>query len=638
MRYYCALIFLLLLVPAVSAELLFSQPAPAYNFGDPLRITFTLHPSRGTTDFVQIDLACSDERVTLYNSLTTVKAGESYTIVLDPNLDSPLFASLRGQCAFEANFGDDEAVSQTFILTREITTEISAPTTLILPGSSLRVTGTAHKANGQALTGFARITLVDTNFSYTQPVTLGAFVLNITLPSTVAPGEHILRVESYEENEEGIIINEGYAERAIIVHVVLARGDVEFETRDAFPGGLFKFTIRAYDQAGNALKRDVRYDVYAPNANEPLITRLTKTNVEEQIDIASTSVPGYWRLEATIDTLVAKKLFYMNEREFVTFALENNDTLRVTNKGNIPYHKSVEIIIGNYSSIRELSLDIGDSKRFKLKAPTSTYDVRVQDGNTSFFATGVLLTGRAIDIGEVRGSFFNLWWAGLFILVIVGLTFVTNVYVSRRKLARSSTHEPLSVERGKATTSFAISHDIPVGATREPATMIALRVDSDNALARNALDSALGIAHQAGASVTSHMNQHLVAFSPRFTKKLENGLLAVQVAKEIETTLKGSREQGTFDFGIGVGKGEIITHPEKPGQFTSLGTLVPAAKRLAHSSKREVLISDDLHMALRTSLKAEKVAGTNNAWRVNSIISREGHKSFIDSFLKRHKK
>lgn len=639
LAFFSAICALLMALPLVSAEILFSQPATAYNFGDELHVTLTLHPSSGTTDFARITLLCDDEEVTLHNSLMTLGAGASQDVVLNPRLDSPLFATLQGQCSLRGSFGDDETESQTFILTREITTEVNVPASIVLPGESFSVTGTARKVNGQPLQGFAQFILEESNFSYTRIVTNGAFSFNITLPTNIAPGQHTVRIESYEENDEGVIINEGSAESDIIVQVVLTRGEIEFDTRDATPGESFGFVIYAYDQADNELERDVRYDVYAPNAQESSMTKLGRTGTQESLEIVPSSMPGYWRIEASVGSVTTKKLFYVNELERVTFTLENNDTLVVTNAGNVPYHKSVEISIGNYSSIKELELEVGASKRFKLKAPTSAYDVRVQDGNTSFLATGVLLTGRAIDIGEIRGSVFNLWWAGFFIIVVVALTFVTNVYVSRRRLPGIASKESATPFTASKSASALVGRaGVPVGATREPATMIALRVDSESALARNALDNALGIAHHAGASVTSHMNQHLVAFSPRFTKKLENDLLAVQIAKEIESALKGNAEEGTFDFGIGVGKGEIITHPEKPGQFTSVGTLVPAAKRLAHSSKREVLVSDELHAALRTSLKAEKVAGTNSAWRVSSIVSRESHKSFIDGFLKRQKK
>lgn len=632
---------LFLALPLASAELLFTQLNTAYNFGDELSVTLTLHPASATTDFARIDLICDQGVVTLYSSLLSVSGGSQREIVLNPRLDSPLFGEMEGQCYLRGVFGDEDTNSQSFILTRDITTEITVPTTIVLPGSSISVSGTARKANGHHLVGFARLIIDGTDFSVTHTVSNGAFSFNATLPDNLAPGERILHVETYEENDQGQIINEGRATSEIIVQVVLTRADIVLETRDATPGQPFTFTLYSYDQADNLLERDARYDIYAPNAENAHTTKLVKTGTPIVFDVDTSAQPGYWRVESTVGSVTAKKLFYVNERELVTFSLENNNTLVVTNTGNVPYHKDVEIKVGEYSSVKKVNLEVGDSVRFSLRAPDAAYNISAQDGNISFRALGVPLTGRAIDIGEVSGSLFNFWWAGAFILVVASLTFLTNVYMARR--SKGGSMKSLKTVAPVASSSTARvmrtpGVGVPSGATREAATVIALRVESDSALARNALDSALGIAHQAGASVTSNMGQHLVAFSPRFTKKLENDLLAVQVAKEIASTLKGSSQEGTFDFGIGVSKGEIITHPERPGQFTSVGNLVPVAKRLAHSSKREVLISDELHGILRTSVKSEKVAGTNNAWRVNSILSRESHKSFIDNFLKRQKK
>lgn len=638
---FFSVIFLMALaVPFGSAELLFNQPSPVYNFGDELRMTLTLRPSEATTDFATVDLVCGTERITLYQSLTTLGAGESKDISFTPRLDSPLFASLDGECRFEAEFGDDTAESQSFVVTDLIVTELVVPTTVVMPGTSLAITGSARKANGQALDGFVRVVIEGTNFSVSGPVSSGAFSFNMSLPRTLSPGEHILRVESYEVNGKGVHINEGSAVSTIIVQVVLTRAEIEFSSIDATPGSPFSFTVNAYDQANNLLARDIRYDLFAPGSSEPLLTRLAKTSEPVSFDVDSSSVPGYWRIEAHIEELSTKKLFYVNERELASFDIENNNTLVVTNRGNVEYRENIEITVGNYSSIREVVLDVGASKRFKLRAPDADYEIKVRDSNQSFLASGVPLTGRAIDVGEVRGSLLNMWWAAFFIVGLLGITLLTNVYVSRRRVKRglSSTKVSTLLDSRTRTSVMAPAVGVPLGATREPATIVALRVDSESALARNALDEALGIAQRAGASVTSHLNQHLIAFSSRFTKKLENELLAVQVAKEIETALKGGSREGSFDFGVGVGKGEIITHPERPGQFTSVGTLVPSAKRLASTSRRDVLVSDELHAALRTSLKAEKVAGTNNAWRVNSIVSRESHKGFIDTFLKRQGK
>lgn len=622
-----------LVLPSVSAELLFTQPEAAYNFGDDLRMTLTLRPASDVTDFAEIDLRCGSQSVSLYRSLLTVAADASHPLVLTPRLDSPLFYSLNGTCEFVGRFGGEEVSSQSFVLTNALSMSVSVSTTLVSPGETIRISGSVHKANGAPLDGFVRIALGTRNQSVTQVVRSGLFDMNITLPARTPPGEQLLFVESYEKNNEEVVINRGVSESPLIVRAVLSRTDIVLSQPDVVPGNELTYTFYAYDQVDNLIEHEVHYELYEPNAEQPLITRLSATGARDSFAVNTSSLPGYWKIEATIGTFVTRKLFYVSELELVAFNVENNNTLVVTNVGNVPYRHHLEIVIGNYSSIHDISLAVGASRQFRLKAPEAVYEVKVREGNRTFLSSTLPLTGRAISVGEVGGSFFNLWWAGLFIMVLVGVTFVTNIYIARRRsgrgfgLNRETRETPRTAQR--------IFSGAPVSATsavtgKEQATMIALRTDGSRAGVQNSVESALRIAKSAGAHITREGNYHMITFSSRFTRKLENDMLAVQIAKEMESSLKGS------DFGMGVSKGEIIADSRTPGQFTSLGSFVPSTKRLANSSSSDVLVSEEIRAALRTQVKAEKVAGTQG-WRVSSVVNREGHKGFITSFLKRTK-
>jgi uncharacterized protein with ACT and thioredoxin-like domain len=60
-----------------------------------------------------------------------------------------------------------------------------------------------------------------------------------------------------------------------------------------------------------------------------------------------------------------------------------NKTLVVSNKGNIPYNKSIVVKIGNETRIIEAILGIDDLQKFVLTAPDGEYDIEVvADGET----------------------------------------------------------------------------------------------------------------------------------------------------------------------------------------------------------------------------------------------------------------
>ena len=62
-----------------------------------------------------------------------------------------------------------------------------------------------------------------------------------------------------------------------------------------------------------------------------------------------------------------------------------NDTLLVTNVGNVPYRKAIQIVIGNEIEIKELNLEVGQSKQFRLLAPDGDYKISVTDGSWNTF-------------------------------------------------------------------------------------------------------------------------------------------------------------------------------------------------------------------------------------------------------------
>src|SRR3989344_7835328 len=78
------LLVFLLTLPAVSGELLFTQPKAVYNFGDSLDVTLTLNPLFETTDFAAIELKCGGASEIIYRSLITVQGGGPREIPLTP--------------------------------------------------------------------------------------------------------------------------------------------------------------------------------------------------------------------------------------------------------------------------------------------------------------------------------------------------------------------------------------------------------------------------------------------------------------------------------------------------------------------------------------------------------------------------
>ena len=91
---------------------------------------------------------------------------------------------------------------------------------------------------------------------------------------------------------------------------------------------------------------------------------------------------GYWKIEAAYQDKNVKRFFSVSEREEAEFKLEG-EKLVIRNTGNVPYTKTVEILIGDKPNTQKQYIDIGKYKEIRLVAPEGKYNIQVAvDGRT----------------------------------------------------------------------------------------------------------------------------------------------------------------------------------------------------------------------------------------------------------------
>lgn len=626
---YVLILLLLLLVPVASAEIIFSQPKSTYSLGDSLDVSITLKPLHAATDFLSVNLVCPSETVELYRNPLTLGAGESKDIKLQTVLDKTIVGEVQGTCHLEAHFQDEGMSSQNFDLSHTITIDLNIPTSSYNPQDSLLVTGTAVKSNGMNADGFVEITLIPGNISLKSILAHGTFSVNVTLPDNIAAGTYKIQARGYEYSSTGKATNEGTNSKEFSVKAVLRKIDIQLEHSSIFPGQLLHYKAIAYDQTGNVLVKDIRYSLSDPS-NKMTDSFVGKSGVDQTFTSLSNTMSGYWLINASTEGMIAKKLFYVEENENASIEMANN-TIIVTNIGNVRYTKNIEIFIGAYKEIRELDLLPGKRKIYELAASNGNYNISVNDGNRTFSAFGVPLTGRAIDIGEISESPFTLKTIGFILVVLVSLVFVTNVYVRKLRQGKRVSGGLKKAQISEEPTSAYMS------GVKEQATLVAVRAEAENDGSELAVKQLVERANINKAHLYQDGAHYMLAFSPSITKRAENDMLAVQTAKEIVHLLEehNKKMKNKIEFGVGVHKGSLITDRRaRELKVSSLGTFVPSTKRLANSAKRELLLSDELYKSVMGAVKGEKV-GDN--WRVTDVRDRTQHSGFIDKFLKRQK-
>ena len=115
--------------------------------------------------------------------------------------------------------------------------------------------------------------------------------------------------------------------------------------------------------------------------DKKVITKEVTPNINQEFIIEKAYLSGYWKIEASYNNQTVKRFFTIGEREEAEFIIEG-EKLIITNTGNVPYTKTLQILIGEKVISQKQFIDIGESKEIRLVAPEGDYNVQVSDGKT----------------------------------------------------------------------------------------------------------------------------------------------------------------------------------------------------------------------------------------------------------------
>jgi len=124
------------------------------------------------------------------------------------------------------------------------------------------------------------------------------------------------------------------------------------------------------------------------------------SNEENSFPIESGFASGYWKIETSYNDKNVKRFFTIGERQEAEFSIEG-DTLIIRNSGNVPYTKTVQILIGEKVISQKQYIEIGDYKEIKLIAPEGSYNIQITDGVKTISRQDIFLSGTGNVIGAL---------------------------------------------------------------------------------------------------------------------------------------------------------------------------------------------------------------------------------------------
>lgn len=653
------LFFIILSLNTISAEIMLSQPKSIYNLGDVLAIEATIKPSQYISTFFEMNLVCGEESKNMHREHLTLEVGKEKKVSSSLSLTKSFLGNVLGDCNIKVNFGGDIGETQSFKISDVIDVTLSIENMSIEVGKEVELKGNALKKNGKQVEGFVEVTVENTDIKIIRTVSGGNFAASFSFPAGIRAGNYIVTSRVYEK-AQGEETNSGEAKVTLNIKKKPSKVEIAISKQSINPGEEIIFKPIIYDQANEEVGGETSVRIYDAFDNV-FFQKILKSGEEKNLFLETNSSPGYWRIEAKALDLEAKRLFYVEELEKASFMIEN-DTLTITNIGNVVYRKSIQISIGEITEIKTIDLDVGRSMKLRLLAPEGKYSIRVTDGVDEVVVSEVSLTGKVVDIREVGKGFsftgrYPIIW--LFLIAVFGLFILVLVQrVAKRKFyAKGSYEKPakemkLGKEKRKATGKELqvpipslpekAEHSLVLHGRKEKSSIISVKLKDIDKVRKSSSETINNIIREIidNKGVVYEVPDYIIGiFSSTTTKTFKNEILTVKVSKRINEILnehnKKFREK--IDYGVSVNTGELVfkREPHKL-RFTALGGSINLAKRIASLANREVLLGEDIQKLLGSEIRTEKESRQGvNVYHIKSIIDREKNKAFISGFLRR---
>ncbi len=635
---------ILTVMPGVLAEVFISQPQSLYNFGDELNVTITVSPIADSNNFLTAKLKCGTNEMEILRSIKNIQAGQQASELIRINLDNALVGNLSGECYISASYGDDVAISQKFDIVRGITVQLELDKITLNPGESVVVSGDAVKRNGNSVEGFVELSLPNINLSLSNIVSNGAFSFMVTIPENTASGNYEVKTRVYEKDSGGNIVNEGGSSSSIKINQIVKASNLSITAIRVIPGTDLVYNVYLYDQANQEVSNDVVVALYNPG-KEQVSKKLVKSLVPNTFAFAANATPGTWRIETSYDNLVDSAMFDVEKVMSATFVVING-TLVITNTGNVPYTKPLQVSVGEKLDVVSMNIGVGEADNVKLSSPNAvngTYSIKVNDGNQTADLGEQYFAGTGNAVLDVSKPSF---WGWLILIVIIIIGGVYYYKKSKKKSAMGGSSGKMGVGPIKANIAKgaeASKASIIDSGEKQSSTLVALKIknlqdiEKSNTNAMETVNKVLMTAKDAKAKIYADGNYRLMIFAPIITKNPDNNVDAIKVASEIKRALEDYNKKFAqkIEYGIGVHYGDLAVEA-KAGQFrfSSLGNTIPIVKRIAESSHGEVLMSSQIHTRTMGTVKGERV-GESSFFQVKNIINRGEHSGFIKGFIKR---
>ena len=652
-----AILFLcaIFLTSAVSAEIIINEePNDLYNIGDVINFPIKIAAAVDTSDFLSINLLCNGGETEIYKEYISLQAGDETGV--SPNIPL-LFEGERktGACKIKTVLGEAFILSPEFEIINTVTVSVKDNDRAFIPGDYIVIEGDAIKGTGEPFSGFLKIVLDDGNetekTTILETVKNGYFFANFSISETLKAGKYLVHIEAYQKDSADVTTNTGFVDYTISVAQVPTNLEIVLEETSVEPGTNFMVKTVLHDQSGESIASSSTITIR--NSEEEIVEQ-TDISTDEffELSIANNEAPLIWEITAEAGEFSVSTTFDILEKARAKIELVNK-TVIVTNIGNTYYSKLIPIKIGNTTIEKNVSLDIGEDKKYVLTAPDGTYDIEIFDDDESISSAGVLLTGKVVGVeganaGILSALRLSVIW--IFVIAILGFMVVTIFKKGYQKTffgyitkGRSKKAKKEDISSTLVTSKNPAELCLSIKGSKQNADIVCLKLkdvddlDLIDSRIKESLQEITDFADELKAVTYENKETIIFIVAPIKTKTFKNEKIAIRIAQKAKEILVKHNKlyKAKVNVGISLNYGTIVAKQEKTLKFMSMGTLLGQAKKIADVSKGRILLGEKINDRMGDFFKTKKQESNGVKFHIiTDVKNTEENKKFIDNFVK----
>ncbi len=313
-----------------------------------------------------------------------------------------------------------------FTLMNELYVFAKTDSRIVDPGTRIKISGEATTVLQEGVDN-ANVEIIFGDEKYTTKIKDGKFEYELLIKEDVKSGSHNIVVKVSDD-----FGNKGESDVIIDVKMIPTRLEIDFDKESYRPGDELGVTALLYDQGDELVSGFVDVTFFNSKKEEILTDRL-KIGELEKYQLDEFAVPGTYSYKADYYELKIEGEFIVSLVKDINIVLRNQ-TILITNVGNVDYKEKVEFIFANglYSVSERISLGVNETKEFYLAemVPTGTYNLVLRSGDIEKEFESVVVVGK----GKKSFNFIYVVFAVVFLALLILLSYLQKTKIRKVKI------------------------------------------------------------------------------------------------------------------------------------------------------------------------------------------------------------